>query len=101
MKKMTEGRKLSAAEQNASHLVPKRGKLGFPFSLGAVPLQDRSPVFLSHNTWAFFDGKRTLLECIRMADAEKGAPSTSSKIAQDIAELKRLEKYGYVSLERV
>ena len=101
LSKMTECRKMSTAEEEALHLVPKRGKLGFPFSLGAVPLEDRSPVFLSHNTWAFFDGKRTLLECIRMADAERGVPSTSSKIAQDIAELKRLEKYGYLTLESI
>ena len=92
---------MSNVEKKAMHLVPKRGKLGYPFSLGAVPLEDRSPVFLSHNTWAFFNGKRTLLECIRMADAERGVPSTNSKIAQDIAELKRLEKYGYVSLESI
>ncbi len=87
------------AKQKAARLIPTRGKLGFPFSLSAVPLKEREPVFIEHNVWAFFDGKRTLLDCIWMADAEKGVPTTSKRIAQTIAELERLEKYGYVSLK--
>lgn len=90
---------LTGARRTASRLVPTRGKLGFPFSLAAIPLEEREPVFMSHNTWAFFDGKRTLLDCIRMSDAETGRPSTTSSIARTIAELRRIEKYGYVSLK--
>jgi hypothetical protein len=82
-------------------MVPVRGKLGFPFSLSAIPLKERQPVLMSHNTWALFDGKRTLLDCIRMSDAEKGIPSTVKRIAQTMAELERIEKYGYVTLKRI
>ena len=100
MAKLPSGRKASVAELEAARLVPTRGKLGFPFSLSAVPLEERRPVFISHNVWAFFDGKRTLLDCIRMSDAEKCAPSSEKVIARTVQELKRLEKYGYVSLRR-
>ena len=97
--KLPKDKRLGTAAKNAAKLVPVRGKLGFPFSLGAIPLKERKTIFISHNTWAFFDGKRTLLDCIRMSDAEFGIQSTGKTIARTIEELKRIEKYGYVSLK--
>ena len=88
------------AERRALQIVPKRGRLGYPFSLAAVPLAQRRPVKLPHAVWALFDGKRNLLECIRMADADRGGATTAQKaIAALIEELAFLEKFGYVTLK--
>ena len=91
---------LTAAEYHALNLIPVAGPYGRPFSQGAMPKAERRPLLTTRTTWAWFNGQLTLLECIRRADAEAGKVTPPEKIEAILDELKRLEKFGYVKLEK-
>ena len=92
----------STAEYRAMDLIPERLQSGCPFCLARVPYAERKPVSMLPNLWALFDGKRTLLHCIRLSDAERShicRRTGDTEIRQFIADLKYLETYGYVRLK--
>jgi len=103
---------LTAAEYKALNIVVKRlGDGAYPFSLAKVPYAERFGEHgeLSQNVWALCDGKRTLLECIRiddgkMDDYEEGGAdcpirrSSRKEILAAIDFVKFAEKYGYCKI---
>ncbi len=89
----------SAPEYRAMHLIVSRGKYGYPFSLSLIPENLRRKLHLDRVLWAVFDGTRSLLECIRMADAELNKRTPETEIPALIEDLKLLERYGYVKLD--
>ncbi len=100
---------MSAAEYKALNLVVTEKLPGPPFSLSRVPYAERRRDRRIHQVlWALCDGRRSLLECIRIMDAEKdwsenaGAeqPSRTGKagILKLIDSFRYAEKYGYCRL---
>ena len=90
---------LSRAEIRALNLIPHRLTTGQPFCQCQVPYNERKQICMPRLVWALFDGKRSLLECIRIVDHEEGSRSDSKRIASIIDALRFLEKYGYVRIE--
>lgn len=107
---------LTAAEYKAINLTVTDKLPGNPHSLARVPFAERQPQHrLPPLLWALFDGKRNLLECIRIMDGENATPrqvldtpgekppavqirTPDSAITAIIESLKYLEKYGYCKL---
>ena len=95
-----ESDSFSPVEYRAMNLIPERLQPGRPFSLARVPYPERKPVSIPPDLWSLFDGKRSLLHCIRLADAEWRNRKTSDAIIRRLVEdLKYLEPYGYVRLK--
>ena len=90
---------MSAAEYRAGQMFVSAGQYGCPFSLGEIPAAERKPVHISRVLWSLLDGKRSLLECIRLADAENGVPTPAGKISRIIAEIEYVAKYGYATVK--
>ncbi len=90
----------SAAEYRAMHLIVARGTKGYPFSLSCVPENLRRVLGIHRVLWALFDGKRTLLECIRMCDAELGVRTDVKSISRIISDLHFVAEYGYAHVEK-
>ncbi|MBE6399748.1 MAG: DUF4910 domain-containing protein [Lentisphaerae bacterium] len=88
----------SGTEYHALNLIVTKGGRGFPFSLSPLPPSERKLLHFSQLLWSIFDGKRSLWECIRMADAERGVRTDDAQIAAIIADLKLVAKYGYATL---
>ncbi len=91
---------LSAAEYRAMHLTVARGERGYPFSLGVIPENLRRKLKLNRVLWAVMDGKRCLLECIRMADAELGIRTSAEQISAIISDLLLVAQYDYAVLQK-
>ncbi|MBQ9501458.1 MAG: hypothetical protein IJU70_04790 [Lentisphaeria bacterium] len=91
---------LSEAEAEAASMFVKAGNYGCPFSLGRIPHSVRRPVRMPRLVWALLDGRRSLLECIRMADAETGRPTSVEKIAKIVADIEYVSQYGYASVKK-
>ena len=88
----------SPAEYRALNMIVTPGKYGMPFSLAQVPLEERRNCVFSRLLWSLFDGRRNLLECIRMENAELGVKTTDGDILKTIDNLKYVSKYGYATL---
>lgn len=89
----------SAAEYKALNMIVSDCGHGWPFSLARVPLDKREPVkFLDLTIWSLFDGKRNLLECIRMAEVEKFRPYSEADITAIIKDLRYVAEYGYAKI---
>ena len=92
-------RKLTKPEREAQGIVPRRLTMGLPVQYVGVPLAKREQVYkmerLTPLMWA--DGKRDLLDIIRLVEDERGEPVTDIK--EHIAYFRALMKYGY--LERM
>ncbi len=88
----------SAAEYRALNIVVKPGIYGLPFSLSRIPDAERHPAGISNNLWALLDGKRNLLECIRLADAESGSHTSDAMITELVKNLCYVAKYGYAEI---
>lgn len=90
--------KPTPAEAAAFQVVPERKFTGQPFCQSLVPYDKRRKIGLPRLLWTLFDGKRDLLECIRIFDGETGKRSTPQFIQNMLDALRFLEKYGYVRL---
>lgn len=88
----------TANEYRALNMIVTPGKFGRPFSLYQIPFEERRPVPFEPDLWALFDGKRNLLECIRLADAELCKRTTDAEIKTIIDDLRYVAKYGYASI---
>ena len=91
---------LSEAEAAAAGMFVKAGSHGCPFSLGRIPHAERHPARLPRIVWALLDGRRSLLECIRMADAESGRRTPVEKIAKIVSDIEYVSRYGYASIKK-
>ena len=89
----------TTAEYKALNMIVTAGKYGKPFSLGRIPLEERHATSIPSVLWCLLDGKRNLLECIRMANAESGARSQDKGIMKIIEDLQYVAKYGYASIK--
>ena len=87
-----------AAEWRSHGIVPERLRIGAPFCLSYVPYPERRRTAVSRMLWSLFDGKRDLLTCIRILDGNNNSRTLPRQIAKIIADLRFLEKYGYVRL---
>ena len=90
-------------QYRAMNIIPVRKEIGKPFSLAKVPFEEKIRLgAVSREMWALFDGKRDLLQCVKMVEQEEVYPSpvTNDQIKKMIEELKYLEKYGYVELKK-
>ena len=95
-------KEFTAAEYKALDMIVSDCGHGWPFSLARVPLAERSPVkSLNLTIWSLFDGKRSLLECIRMAEAEKNQRYSDADIAKIVKEVRYAAKYGYAEISSV
>ncbi|MBR7121649.1 MAG: AAC(3) family N-acetyltransferase [Lentisphaeria bacterium] len=90
----------SAAEYRALNMTVTPGPYGLPFSLAQVPFDERHPVNISNNLWALLDGRRNLLECIRLADAESGKRTSDAAITALIKDMLYAARYGYAEIAR-
>lgn len=89
----------SAAEYKALNMIVSDCGHGWPFSLARVPLAERVPVnTLDLTVWSLFDGKRNLLECIRMAEVEKNRSYSNAEVAAIVKEARYAAKYGYAEI---
>ncbi|MBQ7206405.1 MAG: M28 family peptidase [Lentisphaeria bacterium] len=61
----------STAEWRAHGIVPERLRLGAPFGLSEIPYAERRKTAVPRLLWALFDGRRDLLTCIRIMDADR------------------------------
>ena len=92
-------REFSATEYKALNMIVSDCGHGWPFSLARVPLAERRPVKkLDLTIWSLFDGKRNLLECIRMAEVEKTTRFSDADIKGIIADVRYSVKYGYAEV---
>ena len=89
---------LSGEEAAALELVPERLVAGQPFCLSRVPYAERRKIMMPRLLWSLFDGRRNLLQCVRIHDGETGGRATPGYIGQVTDSLRYLEKYGYVRL---
>ena len=87
----------SPAEQAASAVVPIRLK-ATPFSMIDIPREVRKSLRVSRLLYALFDGERTLLEAIRLADWAQGQRTDDEAIRREAELLKYFERYGYIKL---
>ncbi len=94
---------LSAAEQEASRIIPDRGDSWLPFSLARVPYTERK-VFrdnaVDFTGFSLFDGKRSLLEALKLRKFFLNEPLNDEIIFRSIDYLYYLEQYGYVNIEK-
>lgn len=92
---------LNQWEYRAFHTVVTRIRSGVPLSLTDVPVNERLQwVGASRALYSLFDGKRNLLECFYMLEAESGQHFSEDAIKKELETLRFLEKYGYVSLTK-
>lgn len=87
----------SATEKAASAVIPVRLK-PTPFSMTDIPRDLRRSFRVPRLRYALFDGKRTLLEAIRIADWALEERTGDAGIAEEIERLRYLERHGYVAL---
>ncbi len=90
--------RFSSIEQAAMDTVPERLVPEAPFSLSRVPYRERRNHLITRPLWALFDGRRNLLDCIRILDHEFGTKASPKRIERCRNDLLYLEKYGYVRL---
>lgn len=108
---------LSAAEYKAINITVTDKIPGCPHSFARIPFKERKPQHhIPMLLWALFDGKRNLLECIKIMDADSTTPkkfednpseagakpqirASNATILAYIESLKYLEKYGYCKLQ--
>lgn len=88
----------TSAEYKALNLVVKHGPYGLPFSLTRIPMAERHPVGIPRIVWSLIDGKRNLLECIRMSNAEGDNYLSDQDILMLMEQLKYVAKYGYATI---
>jgi len=89
-------------EKNAAQMVIKRLQPGTPWSLARIPYEKRN-YFGGRRKPLYFtllDGKRTLLESVRIADAMLGKNTSDEDIGKLIKFLRYLADYGYVKILR-
>ncbi|MBQ7179643.1 MAG: hypothetical protein IJS08_19655 [Victivallales bacterium] len=92
---------LSTAEQKADSWIVKAAGHGYPFSLARVPFAERRPARgISRILWTQLDGKTSLLEAIRRADAELGKKTDDEAIKRLMDTLEYVAKYGYATIQR-
>ncbi|MBO4513982.1 MAG: hypothetical protein J5746_14595 [Victivallales bacterium] len=92
---------LSNVEEKAKNWIVKDAGFGYPFSLARVPFAERRPVKgISRILWTQFDGKVSLLEAIRRADAESGKKTDDEAIMRLMDSLEYVAKYGYATIKR-
>ncbi len=101
-------RKLAAAapaeiievERIAQNIIPKREIMGLPVQYHRVPQEEREELCRKSNSIALMwtDGKRDLLEIIRMVEDERGAPVTN--VEDYISYFTALAKYGYLEIRQ-
>ena len=92
-------REPTEVERKAASMFVRAGKFGCPFSLGQIPHAERRPVRIPRTVWSLLDGKRPLLDCIRMAEAENDAVTSQEKIAKIVADIEYVSSYGYASVK--
>ena len=89
----------NAAEYRALNLKVTAKVMGPPFSLSRVPFPERRKIKGLRTLWPLFDGSRSLLDCIRMIDADSGRRTSKKEIKEVIETLRYTAKYGYNTLE--
>ncbi|MCI5778335.1 MAG: hypothetical protein MR051_00705 [Lentisphaeria bacterium] len=87
----------SETENAAAAVIPVRLK-PTPFSMTDIPRDLRRSFRVPRLRYALFDGKRTLLEAIRVADWALGERTGDAGIAEETGRLRHLERHGYVAL---
>ena len=89
-------------EKNAVRMIVRRLLGGTPWSLARIPYGERQGFRGGLNAVAYtlLDGKRPLLEAVRIADAMSGKRTSDEAIGRAIASLRFLAGYGYVEILR-
>ena len=91
---------LAGIDAELDGIVAERFEPGCPSSLAKVPLAEKRH-FASvglRSLFAGFDGKRSVLEALELAEADSGTRSTAEARRATLECLRYLERYGYVRL---
>ena len=92
---------LSPQRCRAANMIPLRLTCGLPFSLARIPYAERpdrsqDPLRGDVQLFAFFDGKRSVYECVELLAAfYRIPPCKDADMAKLIKYLEYLEYYGY------
>ena len=88
---------VSVIEKQAAAVIPVRLK-ATAFSLADIPLDVRKSFRVSRLLYSLFDGRKNLLEAIRITDWLTGTRSDDDAIKKELDTLKYLVEYGYITL---
>ena len=94
---------LAENERIAAQMVVQRLVPGTPWSLANIPYEKRSYCGrgrINRIYYTLLDGRRTLLEALRIADASLGTHADDDAIGDVIRFLRLLAQYGYVRILR-
>ncbi|MBE6369634.1 MAG: hypothetical protein E7056_05680 [Lentisphaerae bacterium] len=88
-------------EKTAADMVIRRFEPGTVWSLNKVPYAERDYCGGRINKvyYSLLDGKRTLLEALRMADVALDCRTTDEEIGKVIKFMRYLEKYNYLEIK--
>lgn len=91
----------SKAERQAANIVPRPKILGHVHCLARLPEGERPPLPpLLAKVDGWFDGKRDLAWCIRMAFQEEGRAPSDGDFADWTQWMEKMAEYGYFTLRR-
>lgn len=92
---------LSDPEKQAAEMIVKRLRPGTLMSLVHVPHSERRGwAVLPNLLYMLTDGKRTLLECLRLYEHETGTVIPQPELIRIIDLIHYLEKYGYTAIRK-
>jgi aminoglycoside N3'-acetyltransferase len=86
-------------EYKAMHTVVRRLR-PTPFSLAAIPYEERRSIRVSRLLYSLFDGKRSLLDAVWLEELLIGKRASNESIQEELERLKYLAEYRYVQLHR-
>ena len=89
-------------EKTAAQMVVQRLQGGMPWSLANIPYEERIHfgTTVNHLCFTLLDGKRTVLEAIRMTDAMLRVVTSDKSIGNTVEQLRYLAGYGYFQILR-